>query len=422
MYQTLEIFPGITLRCIRDHRFKQGALSIQFLRPMARSEAAKNALLPAVLLRGCESCPDLKQITHRLDDLYGASIGTLVRRIGDYQTTGFYCGFMEDRFALDGDRILEPMVAFIGELLLQPVLTGGGFHPEFVESEKRNLIAAIESQRSDKRAYAAGRLLEIMCQQDSFGIPRLGEPEQVQEIDPHSLYRHYQTILSESPLELFYVGAASIDAVADAVRPIFASLHRNIVKLPPQTPFQNSSGRDETEMMDVAQGKLSLGYYTPITNQDSRFAAMQMCNAIFGSGMTSKLFMQVREKLSLCYAIGSSYYGSKGILTVNAGIDSHQEAAAREAIAQQLAACQNGDISQSELLSARESILSSLRSVCDSPGAMEAFFGVSALSGLSRTLEQYAEEIRAVTIQDVAEAAQTVQLHSSFFLKGDSHE
>lgn len=421
MYQTLELFPGVTLRCIRDLRFKQGALSIQFLRPMRREESAKNALLPAVLLRGCESCPDLKLITHRLDDLYGASVGTLVRRIGDYQTTGFYCGFMEDRFALDGDRILAPMVAFVGELLLQPVLQDGVFDAEFVESEKRNLIAAIESQRSDKRAYAAGRLLEIMCQNDSFGIPRLGNIPQVQEIDPAGLYAHYQALLAESPLEIFYVGAADAETVADAVRPIFAKLPRNLLSLPKQTPFQFAPGKDEVEVMDVAQGKLSFGFYTPITNQDPRFAAMQMCNAIFGSGMTSKLFMQVREKMSLCYAIGSSYYGSKGILTVNAGIDSHQEAAARQAILEQLAACQNGDITESELLSARESILSSLRAVCDSPGAMEAFFGVSVLSGLDRDLEEYARQIRAVTTEDVVEAAKTITLHSSFFLKGESH-
>ncbi len=420
MYQTLELFPGITLRCIRDRRFKQGALSIQFLRPMCREESARNALLPAVLLRGCESCPDLMQITHRLDDLYGASVGTLVRRIGDYQTTGFICGFMEDRFALSGDEIFKPMAQFVGQLL-RPVTENGGFRKEYVESEKRNLISAIESTRSDKRSYAATRLLEIMCQKDSFGIPRLGDVAQVEEIDQHNLYAHFQTLLEESPLELFYVGAADAEAVAAVLSPIFAGLSRQCKPLPPQTPFQTCPGQDETEVQDIAQGKLSLGYYTPITNQDPRFAAMQVCNAIFGGGMTSKLFAQVREKLSLCYAIGSSYYGSKGILTVNAGIDSRMETAAREAISAQLDACQAGNITPQELNAAKESILSSLRAVYDSPGAMEGFFGVAALNGLNRTLEEYASQIRAVGVEDVMAAAGTVTFHSSFFLKGEGH-
>ena len=422
MYQTHEILPGVTLRCIRDRRFKQAALSIQFLRPMDRAEAAKNALLPAVLLRGCRSCPDLRRITQRLDELYGASVGTLVRRIGDYQTTGFYCGFIEDRFVPGDTSILQAMVVFAGELLLQPVMVGGGFDPEFVESEKRNLISAIESQRSDKRAYAAGKLLEILCKNDSFGIPRLGQTQQVQAIDEKNLYEHYQMLLRRSPVELFYVGAADADAVAAAVKPVFAGLPRQVDRLPAQTAFQPCPGSEVTETMEVAQGKLSMGFVTPITNQDSRFAAMQVCNAIFGSGMTSKLFMQVREAMSLCYAIGSSYYGSKGIITVNAGIDSAQEPAAKAAIFAQLDACRRGEITEMELRSAKESILSSLRAVCDSPGAMEAFFGVAALNGLNRSLEQYAHEVRAVTAADVAAAAETIAYHSTFFLKGEQHD
>ena len=99
MITTTEIAPGITLRCCRDTRFKQGCLSFQMIRPMHASENAMNSLLPSVLLRGTRNHPDLRSITHRLDELYGASVSAVVRRVGDYQTTGLYCGFMDDRFA-----------------------------------------------------------------------------------------------------------------------------------------------------------------------------------------------------------------------------------------------------------------------------------------------------------------------------------
>ena len=208
MTQVFEISPGVTLRCFPDRRFKQGCLSIQMVRPMAAEEAALNALLPAVLLRGTEKHPDLRSITWKLDDLYGASVGTLVRRVGDYQTTGLFCGFMEDRYALPGDRVLEPMVAFLRELLLESKMEDGGFDRSFVESEKRNLISTIESELNDKRAYAMGRMLRQMCRNDSYGIPRLGETRDVAAIDHKMLYDHYRKILRESPIHLFYVGSA----------------------------------------------------------------------------------------------------------------------------------------------------------------------------------------------------------------------
>ena len=151
MIKTIELMQGVTLRCFRDTRFKQGALSIQFVRPMKKEESALNALLPAVLLRGTKAYPDLRSITLHLDDLYGAAVSALVRRVGDYQTTGLYCNFMEDRFALDGDEILAPMLEFAGELLLDPVTEKGAFWENYVESEKKNLISTLDAEMNNSR-------------------------------------------------------------------------------------------------------------------------------------------------------------------------------------------------------------------------------------------------------------------------------
>ena len=418
MIHTFELMPGITLRCFPDDRFKQAALSVQFLRPMCREEAALNALLPAVLLRGCESCPDLRDVTLRLDDLYGASVGALVRRVGDYHTTGLHCGFIEDRYALQGDAIAGPMFDFLRQLLLQPLLENGVFRADYVQSEKRNLISTIESQKNDKRAYAGAQLIRKMCSEDSFGIPRLGEKEQVAAITPESLYHHYLRVLKESPIHLFYVGSAQPECIAESLTELFRGLDRNCIPLPPQTAYQVSKPGDFTEQLDVAQGKLCMGFYTPVTLRTPDFAAMQVMNVIFGAGMTSKLFMQVREKMSLCYDIGSGYHSSKGIVTVSSGIDFHQEPVVRQQVLTQLEACQQGDISEAELASAKQALIAQLQSTHDSPGAIEGYYASAALSGLSWTPGEYMEKVLAVTAEDVARVARLLQLHTVYFLKG----
>ena len=416
MTETLELLPGITLRTYPDRRFKQGCLTFQIVRPMSAAEATMNALLPAVLLRGTEKHKDLRDITLRLDELYGASVGALVRRVGDYQTTGLSCGFIEDRFCIPGDQVLAPMIDFIRELLFEPILEEGGFCKAFVESEKKNLIATIESELNDKRAYAAGQLLRHMCREDSFGVPRLGDKESVEAITPTSLYAHYRQILRESPVELFYVGSAEPETVAGLLRPLFADGQR--MPLPPQTAFHPCEGSHRSEEMEVTQAKLCMGFTTPITTQTPDFAAMQVFNVLYGAGMTSKLFMNVREKLSLCYAIGSGYYGSKGIMTVSAGIDTDKEALTRKEIIAQLEACRTGDFTAQELDAAKEAILSSIRSVHDSPGAIEGYYSTSALSGNRFSLQDYRAAVEQTTALQVAEAARSLQLHSSFILKG----
>ncbi len=418
MIQTFPLFPGGTLRCFTDTRFKQGCLSFQFVRPMDRQEAAMNALLPAVLLRGTTQYPDLQAITLRLDDLYGASVGTLVRRIGDYQTTGLYLSFMEDRYAMPGDAVLAPMLDLLRQLLFDSILENGGFAPVFVESEKKNLISTMESERNDKRAYCGSQLLKTMCRADSFGVPRLGEPEQVRAITPVGLYRHFQTLLRESRIELFYVGSLAPEALAGLVKTLFTGLDRCYVNLSPQTPFRDVGESQLTEAMEITQSKLCMGFVTPITNQCRQFAAMQLLNTVFGAGMTSKLFMNIREKLSLCYSIGSGYYGSKGIVTVSAGIDAEQEETVRREILAQLAACQRGEISPQELTAAREAVLAGLETVHDSPGAIEGYHATAALSGITMDLEEYRAAVRNTSVADVVAAAQTLRPHSSYFLKG----
>ena len=200
--------------------------------------------------------------------------------------------------------------------------------------------------------------------------------------------------------------------------PIFQGIERNYHSLPPQSAFRDLGGSDFAEEMDVTQGKLCLGYVTSITNRDPEFVAMQMMNTIFGAGMTSKLFMNIREKMSLCYAIGSGYYGSKGIVTVSAGIDFDKEQQTRREIARQLQDICDGKLTSDEMQAAREALLSSLRGTHDAPGSIEGYYATTAISGMGLTPQQYMDAITLVSPEQVAAAARTLKLHTGFFLKG----
>lgn len=420
MITTTYLSPGIRLQCYTDNRFKQNALSIQYVRPMRREEAAMNALIPSVLLRGCKSAPDLRQITMRLDTLYGASVSPISRRSGDYQTTGFYVGMMDDRFAMGGEPLLEETLAFVGELLFDYPTEKGGFLDAFVQGEKTNQIYAIEAERNDKRTYAAQQLLKKMCGPDSFGLPRMGEPEEVSAITPQALLRHYETLRRESPVELFYVGSAQPGKVEAALQKIFAGEKRDYRPLPPQTNLTPGPKQHLSEAMEIAQGKLAMGYVTPITNRTPGFPAMQMLSTVFGGGMTSKLFQNVREKQSLCYSIGSGYYGAKGIVLVSAGIDFDKEQHVRQEVERQLDACRRGEISQAEVDAARHSLISALQAVPDSPSSIENYYSTMTLNGCGMDPQRHRAALEAVTAEDLVAAAKTLELHSTYFLKGAS--
>ena len=416
----LEIAPEVNLDYVRSDKFKTGTLSVQLITPINEKTASFGALLPSVLRRGTMSHPDMRSLSTALDLLYGSSIGCTVRKKGENQCIGFAASFIDEEFVPGGEKLLEPMCDLLGELLLDPVTRNGRFLSDYVESEKQNLVDAIRGIINDKRDYADLRLLQEMCRGERYGVDKFGTIARVEKITNQTLFRYYQELLSTAHLELFYCGSADYERVKGALSRALAPLMRGRVVPPviaekcsaPETP------REITERMDVTQGKLSMGWR--VSSADA--PAMLIANLVFGGYSNSKLFLNVREKLSLCYYASSSYHRSKGIVTVSSGIETKDYDTARAEILAQLEAVQRGEFEPWELEGARACLISSLRSRGDSAGRMEENALGQAATGIRETEEELIAALRDVTGERVAAAARSMTLDTVYFLTGEEQD
>lgn len=418
MNHRTEILPGVYLTAVQSDKFKTGCFSLNLLRPMKKEEAAANALIPSVLLRGSETCPDIASISAKLDELYGASVGTLVRKKGEVQLVGFYCDYVQDEYV--DEPVFAPLMAFLAELLLNPRLENGAFPEAVVDSEKLNLENAMLSRINDKRTYAASQLIRTMCAGQPYGIPRIGEPDDLTEITAKSLYAHYRNLLATSRVELFYMGSLSPEAVTKVLQAALAELPRAEVFVPVgTTPApQARPVQEKTERLDVTQGKLSLGFFTDITAKDPRYPALVLAATVFGGGATSKLFTNVREKMSLCYYASASFEKFKGVLSVSSGVEFSKLETAKTEILRQLEACKAGDITDDELESARGYLVSDLKIAMDSPGRLDDYYMGQILLEQDGTMEDLASAIARVTKQEAADAIQALRLDTIYALEG----
>lgn len=418
MNHRTEILPGVYLTAVQSDKFKTGCFSLNLLRPMKKEEAAANALIPSVLLRGSERCPDIASISAKLDELYGASIGTLVRKKGEVQLVGFYCDYVQDEYV--DEPVFAPVMAFLAELLLNPRLENGAFPEAVVDSEKLNLENAMLSRINDKRTYAASQLIRTMCAGQPYGIPRIGEPDDLTEITAKSLYAHYRDLLATSRVELFYMGSLSPEAVTKVLQAALAELPRAEVFVPVGTTPAPAARpvQEKTERLDVTQGKLSLGFFTDITAKDPRYPALVLAATVFGGGATSKLFTNVREKMSLCYYASASFEKFKGVLSVSSGVEFSKLETAKTEILRQLDACKAGDITDDELESARGYLVSDLKIAMDSPGRLDDYYMGQILLEQDGTMEDLASAIARVTKQEAADAIQALRLDTIYALEG----
>ena len=119
-----EIMQDVFLTYLPADKFKTSRLTLNLITGLRRETASANALLPAVLRRGTMRCPDMESLSAALDTLYGATVDYTVRKKGERQCIGFAAGFIDDAFTPHGEKLLEPVAAMLGELLLDPVTQG----------------------------------------------------------------------------------------------------------------------------------------------------------------------------------------------------------------------------------------------------------------------------------------------------------
>lgn len=414
--------PGVVLRAVQTKKFKTSMLGVTFLEPLREETASLNALLPKVLRRGTQSHPDMESLSAALDDLYGGGIEPIIRKKGEVQCIGFWGSFLDDAFVPEGSQILESAAALFGEIILRPAGDGASFVPAYVESEKANLIDKIRSEINDKLQYSLARLRQLMCQGEAYGINKLGSEAQVQAITGEALYARYRQMLETAPIYLYYCGSADTDRVEAAFRKAFAELPQTRRQPVPETvSLAEPKGevRRFTDHMDVTQGKLTMGFRVGGGFRDiETVARFFLFNAIYGGSTNSKLFLNVREKLSLCYFASSSLAMNKGVLLVYSGVEFANFQKAEDEILAQLEACQKGEITAEELEAARLSVIGSLRSSLDVQGRLEEYWLNRFVTGTSYTPEELAAEIETVTLEQLVETAKKIKLDSVYTLQG----
>ena len=412
----IRLAEGVHLTYLPARKFKTSLLSAQFVTPLRRETAGANALLAAVLRRGTVSCPDMGALSAKMDNLYDASIDYTVRKKGENQCVGFVASFIDDRYAPGGERLLEPAAALLGELICDPVTYHGRFVPEYFESEKTNLLEAIRSLINDKRDWADSRLLRALCDGEAYAVPRLGDEETVDKLQALKVYTQYRDLISTAPLEIIYSGSADLERVKQALAAAFATLPREEVRVisTAEPHVCRESVQHVEDVLDVTQGKLAMGYRC----SSDDYPAMVLANLIFGGTSNSKLFLNVRERLSLCYYASSSYARSKNILTVSSGVETADFERAEAEIGRQLQAVQQGDWEDWEQEGALQAIRASLLSLSDSQGALENFYLGQIAAGVEETPEELAAALEQVTKERIVAAAQTVKPDTVYFLRG----
>ncbi len=417
-----QIADRINFTKIEDEKLKLSKISVNLITPLKSETACENALLSYLFKNGCTRYPNQTSLNRYLGLMYGAILESDVRKNGDNQIITLNLSTISDSYAINGEELTKTLSHLLCEVLLDPPFVNGTFSIDSVNLEKEMLKDAILSNINDKRSYAIEKAVKISCQNEPFGVSSLGEVCDLEKITPITLKKRWQSLLSESAIEIIACGASFDDEITETFKNAFSSIPRvgNFTpKTTHSTPFPIKT---VTEKMDVTQTKLVLVFKSKTEIPEPLSTALSVMNTLYGGGAYSKLFTNVREKMSLCYYCSSISDRLKGIVVADSGTNPTDFANAKDAMIKEFNDIKNGIFTDEELSNTKKSLITSCKAVTDSVGGLESWYFSQQITGRNKTPEDEIKTLESITREDVIEIANFFDLSLIYSLTGGGED
>ena len=407
---------------VNNNKFKSIYISYNFTQEVNDTKIFSSyAVLASLMAKSSKSYPTQKDIEKYLNSLYGANFDVNIEKLGDLYNLEFRIEFVNKKFIPSKEELLEKILLFLKEMIYNPAQ----WTQDVFKREKDFILQRINERKDEKLKYGIQRAEELLCKDEPFGTYLYGEEDVVKNLSLKDIKDAYSTLINDSITVIVSGNLDGYDSIDSEIEKIFKqydkNFNTNIENLKYNTKRQENYKYEEIQ--DTTQSVLSLGLrIKECTPKD--FYVLNVYNAILGTTPTSKLFQNVREKESLAYTVRSRYYRFKDIIVIYAGINKENYKKALDVIKIQLEDMKNGNITDIEFKSARDSLLADLIEWKDSKVAMAKMklSNLIAFKDADISIDQMREEIKNVKIEDVINISKKIEVEKVFLLGGEIDE
>ncbi|MEG0878109.1 MAG: insulinase family protein [Oscillospiraceae bacterium] len=410
-----EVANAARITVLPAEKFKRCRVSINFVWPAQRKKATAAALLAFLMERGYADCPDMTELSKRLAKLYGASLTVDTGISGSSRILSVTVSGIKDEFAIDGENLTQEYASIAFGVAFKPYLVNGVFDEEQLSIEREKLRELLEGEINEKRTYCIRQARRKFFGNSPEGTERLGYLDELDSVTVQDITEVFGEMLSLSHIEVMVMGAD-----ANTVKVQLADAISHVKRAPAVLNLASAQPRQKdaeyTQNIDAVQGKLCLLFTAGEAVPLSMLSAMRVAIALFGGTPTSRLFMNVREKQSLCYYCSAGYSHLTGMLCVDSGIEHKNAACAKTAILHELDMLINGEITQKELADTKRCLVNSLMALGDNIASLENWYFQELICGTKDTPQEVITQINSVSIDDVKKALSSFTLSVSYLL------
>ncbi len=354
-------------------------------------EAGVSHFLEHMLFKGTHRRPTGADISGAIEQ-----VGGMMNAGTDRETTNFWCKVASPHF----DKALDVLM----DILRNPVISA-----EDVEKE-RGVIQEELNMTNDYPSYRVDLLSdEMLWPSQPMGRDVGGSRETVDGITHAMIVDWYQKHYVASNMVVSVAGNIPHGEVVEAVATLAQDMPTGgTPKCSPAAHGDASQPRVRLENRKTEQAHLCLCLPGLATRHPDRYA-LDMMNGVLGDGMSSRLFVEMREKRGLVYEVHSSvsHFRDTGSIVVYCGVDPKKAGEALDTAMEELERIKSG-VPEEELSKAKEFAKGRLLLRMEDTRAVAAWAGSQQmLYGEVRTVDEVVERVDAITAEDAVDAAKT---------------
>lgn len=351
--------------------------------------------LEHMAFKGGEKYPTADAVTETLD-----AMGADNNAATSQEYTSYYV-----RAAAD---LLESAVDVLADTLVKPVLD-----ELEIEKERGVIIEEINMYEDDPQSCVNNLYGELIFPNHPLGRDIAGSKDTVNAIGKNDFIVFRNSHYVPENIIITVAGGVSFEKAYEIAEKYFGNL--------PRSEYQNAykdfkadqeSPRIALKTKQIEQANLMIGYPGIRHGEDTRYAEGLM-GVILGSGMSSRLFREVREKRGLAYTVyaNSSHYQDTGEFSAYAGVPVNKAEDAIKVILEELnkITTSNHGITEKELSKAKSFFKGHMALSMESTKAINYFLGHEEIKGGKlRIIEEVFENIDKVQIDEVVEIAKQI--------------
>ncbi len=402
------------LHLINTDRFKTITVSLKFTKKYNREESVYFKLLERVLpINGTENYKSVNDITKKLESLYNANIGYKFYVTSENMTFETNLRIINPKYTKE-DTYKESFDLF-KEILTKPTLKNNQF--KYFDLQKDNLINSILNVKDDLRSYSSLKFQEIFYKGTVYAENNYKNIKLFEDMESKKLYENYKKLFSEFKIDVFVIGEFDEEVLTKYMEELmkgFKSKDNYTKDLYTKVKCKESLVKDKFK---ESQSSLLIGLNINGLTDEERDYKLILYNTILGSMNNSVLFVNVREKNSLCYSIGSTISKFTETMIIRSGISSDSFDDAVRLIKESLEEMKDEKKVDKLLKNAKKTLNIAYNDFYESSNKIIDYYFIREFTILP-SIEERRERVMNLTSKDVTDIAKKVSIGLIYLMEG----